>query len=155
MDLTNLPAYIPIIRPGAPRSTVLNTDIVALSLYEVLRVFRTNESYAPLDAKEFRRRLHLREHSKIILVGVAEDRLIESFYEKFLVRNFPRLLAGVEISAITTPNFSFFEDVPRVHIVYNRLRGLQVAKQFLAANIPAIPHLNFLTEGDLRAWKLF
>jgi Domain of unknown function (DUF4417) len=152
INLTGIPSYVPLIRPGGHRSQILGTDYVALSLYEALRVFGVNGTYKPLGPKEFRRKLCLRESSKVVLIGVAEDRVIEPFYKKYLAKHIPQLLAGVGITALTAPNFSFFEDVPRTHTIYNRLRGLEVAEQFLRHEIPVIPHLNALTDGDWRAW---
>jgi hypothetical protein len=152
INLTCLPLYVPLIRPGVHRAKILGTDYVALSLYEALRVFGVNGTYKPLGPKEFRRKWRLRESSKVVLIGVAEDRLIEPFYKKYLAKHIPELLAGAGIAAVTAPNFSFFEDVPRSHSIYNRLRGLEVAEQFLRREIPMIPHLNALTNGDWQAW---
>jgi hypothetical protein len=78
----------------------------------------------------------LRESSKVVLIGVAEDRVIESFYKKYLAKHIPVLLGGAGITAVTAPNFSFFEDVPRAHTIYNRLRGLEGCRTVSPARNP-------------------
>lgn len=53
---------------------------------------------------------------------------------------------------MTLPNFSFFNDAPRTHSLWNRKRLIVVAKELTEAGMCAIPHLNTLTAAD---WDFF
>ncbi|RJS13213.1 hypothetical protein DRW03_36185, partial [Corallococcus sp. H22C18031201] len=59
------------------------------------------------------------------------------------------------LSAITIPNFSFFSDAPRSHLLWNRARMERCAEEFSAAGLSIIPHLNALTRADWDYWASF
>jgi hypothetical protein len=153
LDGSTWPCYIPMIRSGPCRRTPLNCSFVALSLYESLRVLRAgNGRYEPTGAVNFRRRLALRDDCKILLVGVGPDATIEGFYRKYRQLDLPRIFAGLGLTAITPPNFSYFLDVPRPHSLYNRKRMLRVADEFLREGVPVAPHFNATNEADWDFW---
>jgi hypothetical protein len=148
---TALKPYLTMIRSGILRRRRLNSDYVALSLYEALRALRApKEGHSPLTRSEFRKRLRLRDDCKVLLVGVSFDAQIESFWREHstLIPLLPRL----DIVAVTAPNFSSFIDVPRDHILYNRKRALRVADKFLSHGISVIPHFNAINWRDWKFW---
>jgi hypothetical protein len=149
---SELPLYLPMIRPGAPRKRPLGAVAVALSLYEVLRALRDGKGFSSPGPKAFRERLGLRHDCKILLVGVGPDALIERFYATFLVRELPRIFADLDLVAITAPNFSFFLDVLRPHSLHNRKRMLMVCEELLRLGVPMVPHFNATNRKDWDFW---
>jgi hypothetical protein len=131
----------------------LNCSFVALSLYEALRVLRRKGGgYESPGKFEFRRRLVLRDDCRIILIGVGPDATIEGFYAKFRGLGLAKILADLDLIAVTPPNFSFFLDVPRPHSLYNRKRMLRVADEFLRQGVPVAPHFNATNDADWDFW---
>lgn len=145
-----LTPYIPMIRPGIIRKRRLNSNFVALSLYEALRALKVGNRYIPMGRSEFRKKLRLRDDCKILMVGVGPDALIESFWRHH--RALVELLPPLDVVAVTAPNFSSFVDVPRDHILYNRKRSLIVADKLLARGVPVVPHFNANTSRDWEFW---
>jgi len=148
---TNLRPYMPMIRSGVLRRRRLNSEFVALSLYEALRMLRTPNGYKALSRSEFRKKLRLRDDCKILLVGVSYDAHIESFWRRHAA--LIPLLPALDVVAVTAPNFSSFTDVPREHILYNRKRALRIADKFLLHGIAVIPHFNAINWRDWKFWS--
>ena len=64
-------------------------------------------------------------------------------------------LARLGTIAMTVPNFSFFENAPRPHTLWNLKRMLIVAEELTTAGLPAVVHLNALTAADWKLWTHF
>lgn len=159
MEVARLPRYIPMIRQGVPRDRPVASPIVALSLFEALCALRRRVrggarrgAYESVDAREFRRRLRLREDSQILLVGVAPDPELESFWSKFRRLDVPSLLRPLELLGVTTPNFSFALNVPRHEHLFSRRRILICAEELSAAGVPVAVHVNSMQARDWELW---
>jgi hypothetical protein len=144
----DFPPYVPMIRPGIIRTRPLNSVFVGLSLYEVLRVLRKGRGYQEMSGTDFRRKLALRDDARILVIGVGGDAKIENFWRHHV--KLAPLFSPLDLVAVTVPNFSYFTDVPREHILYNRKRSLLLAERLLVAGVPVIPHFNATAWGDWR-----
>jgi hypothetical protein len=145
-----LPSYLPMIRPGIIRKRRMQSSFVALTLYELLASLRVKGGHAHMGRSEFRKKWSLREDCKILVVGVAKDPKIESFWRDH-VTLIP-LLADLGLHGVTVPNFSYFLDSPRPHILYNRKRGLRVADLLIEHGIRVVPHFNAISWSDWAFW---
>ncbi len=143
-----LPQYVPMIRHGFSRVEPLPCDVVALNTFEVIdSVCRARDS----SADRLRERLRISPDARVLLVSVKQDRYIENFWAH---RDAERLTAlrRLDVAAMTTPNFSFFDDAPRMHSVRNLWRILRAAEDIAEAGIIPIPHVNALSRQDWRLW---
>ena len=143
-----LPQYVPMVRHGSSRVEALPVDVVALNTFEVVDSMCNAYDGCPED---LRSRFQVAHDAKILLVSVNKDRYVESFWAH---RNQERLvaLAQLGVTAISTPNFSFFDDAPRLHSVRNLWRILRSAEDLADAGITAIPHVNALSREDWKMW---
>jgi hypothetical protein len=146
-----LPRYMPMVRPGMIRRRRMGCPFIALTLYEVLASLRVKGGgYEEMDRRAFRAKWSLRDDCNILVVGVAKDPKIEGFWRNH--RSLIPLLAGLDLHGVTVPNFSYFTDWPRPHILYNRKRGLQVADLLIEHGIRVVPHFNAVSWSDWAFW---
>lgn len=149
-----MPLYIPTIFHSGSRTEPLNLPWAALPLDSVIRMRRDGQFRAiATDGKLLREQFNLAQTTRIIVTSVRPDPVIEQFWRYHRIVDAPAILSGLDIDAITVPNFSFFDDCPRPHILYNWSRMLRVAERFSAAGLGTIPHLNALTTADWRRWE--
>ena len=149
-----MPLYIPTIFHSGSRTEPLNLPWAALPVDSVIRMRRDGQFRAiAADGKSLRDQFNLAPTTKIIVTSVRPDQVIEQFWRYHRSADAPAVLAGLGIDAITVPNFSFFDDCPRPHILYNWSRMLRVAERFSAAGLGTILHLNALTRADWRHWE--
>jgi hypothetical protein len=155
-DAVGIPEYLPLIYHGYSRERVLDTDFVAIPLFKVLRHL-DRQTYgcrfrSPAELREF---FKIRQSANVILVGVAVDRQLEWFWSKHRRCSIPELLNQLGCVGVTVPNFSFFSDAPRYHILYNRKRILLSMERLSSAGVAIMPHLNALTDQDWSFWLEF
>jgi hypothetical protein len=99
--------------------------------------------------------LRLESQTQVLLVSVAKDPKVERFWSRHQKDDLPSVLSELGIAGITVPNFSFFEDAPRIHNIWNRWRMIRVAERLSEAGLAVIPHLNALETSDWDFWTGF
>lgn len=155
-DPVGLPRYIPLIHHGSSRQVPLACNVAAVPLFKVI-CHRNRTSYGSRfdSTDELLRYFKIQHPAQIILCGVASDRQLEWFWHWHRKFNIPELIARLGCFAVTIPNFSFFSDYPKWHILYNRKRLLLTMERLSAAGVAVIPHLNALTQADWDFWLGF
>jgi hypothetical protein len=130
----------------------LDAPIVAISTFDVLRL--RGQVYGPRAStpKDLRALFGLRPGTRILLVSVAKDKLLERYWTNRKADQAPTALAKLDVLGATVPNFSFFNDAPRTHTLWNRRRMQIAAEEFSAAGLPVVPHLNAQTQADRNFW---
>lgn len=144
----DLPWYVPMVRHGYSRCEALPLDVVALGTFDVLdTICQPRVEHA----EQLRDRFLVAPHAQVLLVSVNPDRQVESFWAH---RTPDRLasLAQLGVAAMTTPNFSFFDDAPRLHSVRNFWRTLRAAEDLADAGITPVLHVNALCRADWKRW---
>ena len=148
-----LPTYIPQIHHGHRRSLPLPEPVVAIPIFNVLK--QRNGIYGPGtdDPESFRSRFRLQKNSSVILTSVGKDKHLERLWEFAEDAGAGPALRALGISAITAPNFTFFEDVPRSHTLWNLQRICHMTEYFSNSGIGVVLHLHALTRKDWQFWK--
>lgn len=86
--------------------------------------------------------------------GIAEfyikDRALEGFWNNR--KTIYDQLKKQKFEAVITPNFSLYEDAPRIEHIYNFQRVKTVYNEMIENNIPAILDVVWATEEDLSHW---
>ena len=150
----SFPYYIPTIYHSGSRNKLLPIEWAALPLDCVIRKRRDGRFRATAsDGESLRKAFGLASSTKIIVTSVRPDPVIEQFWRHHRIADAPSILAELDIQAITVPNYSFFDDCPRPHILYNWSRMLRVAERLSAAGLGTILHLNALTRPDWDRWE--
>jgi len=152
-----LPQYMPLIGHGGKRRSHLRQSTVAVSMFRMLRWYERTGQMRPnvRSGSHLRTSLRLEPESKVFLVSVAKDDKLETFWSRHKKDNIAERLRELDIIGITVPNFSFFDDAPRIHTLWNRWRMLRVAEHLSEAGIAVVPHLNALEPADWDFWSGF
>jgi len=143
-----LPRYVPMLRHGSSRTDALPEEIVALNTFEVVDSTCHSHDSSP---ESLRERVKVSPSADVLLISVNQDRYVESFWGH---RDQQRLadLARLGVAAMSTPNFSLFDDAPRLHSVRNLWRIIRSAEDIADAGIVPIVHVNALADEDWKVW---
>lgn len=146
-----IPRYLPMFRHGFRRERALPVDFAAASTFEIV-----NSSCRALDATPdaLRQRLMVRSDAAVVLVSVKQDASIESFW-RHLSPDLLSELRALNVAAVTTPNYSLFDDAPRTHSIRNLWRIVRVGEALADAGISPIMHVNAVSRQDWEFWGDF
>lgn len=152
-NVVDFPTYVPVIQHGYKFDQPLNLPAVALPTFKVLRK-RRNGTYGGRSdgSAALRREFGAAPNARVLLVSVARDKHLEAYWRARRLDNVPQQIATMGVDAVTVPNFSFFEDSPRTHLLWNLRRMAKVAEELSDAGVGVIPHVNALIEADWDYW---
>ncbi|WNG33300.1 DUF4417 domain-containing protein [Archangium violaceum] len=144
----SLPLYVPMVRHGSMRKDAFMSPVVALSTFDLLRQSK-DRCYGPRfsTAEELRHAFRLRSDAQILLVSVAKDKKLETYWTNRNSENVPEALSALGVQGITVPNYSSFVDAPSIHTRWNLQRMHRAAMEFSSAGMAVVPHLNARTSG--------
>ena len=151
-----LPLYAPALYHAARRTQRLDLGWAAIPLYTFIRR-KKDGTFGSIarDGASLRHAFGLTENVRIIVTSVAPDAYLEEIWSQHQQIELAAILRSLDIQAVTVPNFSYFEDAPPVHTLYNRARMLRIAERFSSAGLPVVPHLNAFAETHWRFWTAF
>jgi hypothetical protein len=115
----------------------------------------TSLRYEPIETspEALRRRFGLALDSRVLVVSVAMDPKIEEYWRYARKARIGQLISQLDVLGMTVPNFSFFEDAPRPHTLWNRYRMMRSAEALSEDGVAVIPHLNAVVENDWAFWR--
>jgi len=145
-----LPIHVPII-PDRLKVKFDKKDIPMVGVHAG-KMFskngeRINKSYL---TNGFRRALNLDNNVKGILQFYVKDRTLEGFGDnRFTIYE---LLKEMGFHAIISPNFSVYDDAPRLDHLYNMKRSEIVYNEMIYSGLKAIPDISWYNRMDLYRW---
>lgn len=148
-----LPDVVPLIGHKYKRRSNLGADAVAVPLYELFNL-ATGEPLVR-NRKDISDRFRVSEQAIIIATGVDRDFKLEAWWALPNRKGLIQHLRTAGVSLITTPNFSLFNDVPRLDNLYSIKRIALCWAELLEAGMPAALHLNARTDFDYERWLCF
>jgi Domain of unknown function (DUF4417) len=147
-----LAGYAPLIHHAYSRSNTFPGEIVSLSLYELLDSHGAPKYFSRSDvARQFR----IRSDARLIITGVDKDALLERIWRSTHREAIAVMLRSLEVSLVTSPNFSVYNNVPRTENLYNIKRNALVAQELLELRVPVAIHVNACTETDYLRYAEF
>ncbi|MEW9123790.1 MAG: DUF4417 domain-containing protein [Thermotaleaceae bacterium] len=108
---------------------------------------KINNSYLQ---KGFTAALNIDEKTEGILQFYVPDRTLEGFWDNR--QAIYSDLKKMNFSGIISPNFSVYEDAPRVDHLYNMKRTSIVYNEMLDIGLPAILDVSWYNKSDLERW---
>ncbi|WP_051624306.1 DUF4417 domain-containing protein [Clostridium akagii] len=108
---------------------------------------KINKSYLE---KGYCKALNIDTRTEAIVEFYVKDRTLEGFWDKRKV--IYDELKKMNVKAVITPNFSVYEDVPRIDHLYNIKRSSVVYNEMIDEGINAIPDIVWFTKEDLDRW---
>jgi Domain of unknown function (DUF4417) len=153
-----LPAYVPLIDHAYGRRRTLQSPVVALDTYRVMRLRRGNDRlYNAVSSTPaaLRSEFGLARDTTVILRGTAKDPRLENWWEHRLADDAAGQLSELNVAMIIAPNFSHFLDVPRIDNMFNRVRQMICIEELAAAGHCVVPHISTTAPGDWQFWTAF
>src|SRR4029077_20836479 len=142
----------PLVHHAYSRKKELCSEIIALSLYELLDRDGAPKYFSREDiAKNFR----ISPKAKLLISGVHKDRFLERVWRSSHRNSIAVMLKSIGVAAFTPPNFSVYNNVPRPENLYNIKRICLLSWEFLAAGVPTALHINACTDADYERYVEF
>lgn len=143
----NLPGYIPIIPDKLKEK--LNTNVISLHGGNVLK---SNGKGVRKIYKEngYSNALNVSEGVSAILEFYVRDRTLEGIWDSR--ECIYKEINDLNLGAVIAPNFSVYEDAPRIEHLYNIQRSLIVYNELIESGINAIPDISWYNIDDLDFW---
>ena len=98
----------------------------------------------------FRAALNLKDDLSGILEFYIKDRTLEGFWDNR--KSIYKDLKRHDFLGIIAPNFSVYEDAPRLEHIYNIQRSKIVYNEMIREGLPAIPDISWYSKEDLNFW---
>jgi hypothetical protein len=144
--------FVPQILHGYRRDGQLSSSIAAINIEALFRGQKDEYRAKYSSGARLRRKFRLKRDAEILLVSVGHDQPLENFWAWRKTSSAIDQLKELNVCAVTIPNFSFFDDAPRFHTIWNRRRMIQLSEEFSSAGFVVIPHLNALSRADWDFW---
>lgn len=145
-----LPKIVPLVDHKSARDGRFQSDAVALPLY---RVVDLKEGKLHVHSREeLADRFHISANAAIVLSGVEKDPYIERWWELKNRKEILQELQRLDISMITSPNYSVLTDAPRTDNLYAIKRIALTWAEMVSTGLPAALHVNARTERDYLNW---
>lgn len=147
-DINPLPYHIPII-PDRLEKTTINPSLIALNAQNVFS--RNGEKIDNVYLERgYTKHLNLHEGTKAILECYVKDRILEGMWDKR--KSIYSQLKQLQLEAVIAPNFSVYEDAPRIDHLHNIRRSVIMYNELLDSGINAIPDVSWFNIHDLKNW---
>jgi hypothetical protein len=148
--LPELPPFIPQVdgHDIAGLDAQLQWPAYAVGLRRVISP-ATHRVYPRFQGTTAHQALGLRREQKAILVGYAEDPLVEAYWTRRVEDRLAEKLAEQEWDLVLTPNASMYFNQPRAENLINMRRNIMLAAELAAAGVAAVPNCYWLRLEDL------
>ena len=147
-----LPHYVPKIHNRSSRSRCLRWPMVAIPVRALLSKKGRKWVCRFHDPSQLRQHFRLSRQTPYIISCVSHDGDIEVVWDELMYEQFAQKVARLKPAAVIVPNFSFFNEVPRTHTIYNRKRICLASRTLSDAGCPVILPLSALTTHDWDFW---
>lgn len=150
-----LPRFVPLMDGSSVREfdqsdspSGLHWPAYGARFRQVFR--RTTHVLSPMFAElGARGGLQLTEEQMPVLVGYAEDPLVEAFWSLRRRDQLVERITAMNWSLILSPNFSMYGNQPRTEHLLNFRRNLLLAEEFAQAGAAVAPNIYWFRKEDL------
>jgi hypothetical protein len=143
----HLPTYLPVIPQKI--NTKINSKYLALHAGKVLTPSGRNLSRL-YHSSSYLAKMNLDINSKVLLEFYVKDKFLEGFWDNRY--SIYKILKDLHFTSVISPNFSLYEDSPRIEHLYNIKRNCIVYNEILDIGINAIPDISWFDYRDLELW---
>lgn len=142
-----LPSHIPIIPDRLPEVMPLRYAGVHGGNFLARNGAKINKTYLNNGVAGA---LNLSSDTKFMLEFYIKDRPLEGFWDNR--KAMYQQLRDLKFHAVLAPNFSLYDDAPRLEHLYNTRRAVTVYNEMLDAGLPAIPDVSWHNVEDINIW---
>jgi hypothetical protein len=149
-----LPPYVPLIYHNSNRVGPLEIEAAAIPLHKLYN--KKDGALRYKSPAELRNAFGIAKETKLVLVGSGRDQPIENWWRLSSRRiELTKELSDLDVSMITSPNYSVFTDVPRYDNLRNIKRIALAWQEIVASGVPSALHMNGRTVQDYRRLSRF
>lgn len=146
----NIPVHIPVL-PDRFKKMPSYELLPVVGIHGENAFSRNGEKVRKIyEERGFYGALNVDERTQGVLEFYIKDRTLEGFWDKR--KSIYPAIKNLNLTAVITPNFSVYEDAPRVDHIYNIKRSSIVYNEMLNADIPVIPDVSWFDKNDLDRW---
>ncbi len=140
----SLPRYVPTIPNGSGKLFREYTPkYVAVSLSDVVSAKRLQV------ATDIHARLGVSKRTKVILLGFANDALLERAWPAAERHRIIDEFKKLDLHAIVPPDYSVWANQPHAERLINQKKSMIMYKEMIEAGLPAIPHITWHGRKDI------
>ena len=144
----NLPEFIPVLKDRLSEDiNVGNVIGIHSSSFFTPNGEKINKRFVNKGLAEA---LNVSVGTKGVLEFYVKDRTLEGFWDRR--HEIYKDLKQLNWSVIIAPNFSVYEDAPRIDHLYNMKRSSIVYNELIEIGLPAAPDLTWYNQIDLDQW---
>lgn len=144
-NIPDLPLYMPTVPRGSGKLfTGYTPEFICVTLGDVVS---TDKLLTP---KDLHKKFGVPSQTKIILLAYGADRLIENLWPRR--KAIFRQLTELGFSAVTSVNYSIWDNQPHAERFINIKRGLLTFEDWQEIDVPVIPHIYWYGRKDMDAW---
>jgi hypothetical protein len=144
--------FVPLIHHAYSRNEQFFSEIIAISLYELLDANGASKYHS---REDITRNFRISPKAKLVISGIQKDYLLERVWRSSHRNSIVALLKSIGVAMFTAPNFSVYNNVPRPENLYNIKRIGLFSQEFLAAGVPTALHINACTDADYNRYSEF
>lgn len=149
-DEIELPCFVPVL-PDRLKEQLSYDHVRVVGLHAGEMFLDSGSSVAPSYLKNgYAAALNIDSKIEAVLQFYTKDRTLEGFYDHRHVI-YDQLLQ-MKLKAVIAPNFSVYEDAPRLDHMYNMKRSVTVYSEMIERGLPAIPDVSYYDANDLKQW---
>lgn len=148
-DKYELPFHIPIFPDRLTEQLEFQNKVIGIHSGNM---FSNNGENISIRFKEkgIKESLNINKEIEPVLEFYIKDRTLEGFWDnRYKVYN---QLKKFKWKAIIAPNFSVYEDAPRIDHLYNMKRSSIIYNEMLKNQLPAVPDISWYNQIDLDQW---
>ena len=147
-----LPGVVPVVYHGGRRVRLFAPPALCLPLNALVHQSSSRPRLADADAVA--RRFKSKPGTPLIVTGTDIDRPLERWWSLggHGRKQAIRLLKGLGVQLVTTPNYSMFTDRPRWDDMHSMKRIAITHEEFVSEGVRAALHVNARTERDWERW---
>ena len=146
----DLPIYIPVMPDKIKESFNFKANKNIIAVHGEFFLNAAGLKITGAYKNGFRAALNLKDDLSGILEFYIKDRTLEGFWDNR--KSIYKELKHQDFLGIITPNFSVYEDAPRLEHIYNIQRSKRVYNEMINEGLPAIPDVSWYSKEDLELW---
>lgn len=149
------PHYVPVMQHKYLIGPAIDLEWVAIPLSELFKYKKFRLCPVASSPTELRSYFGVRPATKIVVLGVGKDPVIERYWHHDEHDGCSEALADLELEFAITPNYSMFLNEPRTQHIYNRKRIVLTGLEFGRAGVSPVFVLQAVCESDWLFWEQF
>ncbi|MCX0356211.1 DUF4417 domain-containing protein [Clostridium perfringens] len=146
----DLPIYIPVMPDKIKESFNFKANKNIIAVHGEFFLNAAGHKITGAYKNGFRAALNLKDDLSGILEFYIKDRTLEGFWDNR--KSIYKDLKRHDFLGIIAPNFSVYEDAPRLEHIYNIQRSKRVYNEMINEGLPAIPDVSWYSKEDLNFW---